>query len=148
LPLIDIVSEVAAALRALDLKRVALLGTRFTVVSRMFDRLGVDVILPKPEEVEQIHNTYMDVLKGRSTTAQIDGLREIALTLIARDGAEAALLAGTDLSMVLNEENAGFPTIDCAAAHINAIAKKLLDLRFAFGAVSRLSRPDLAKLGR
>ena len=69
----------------------------------------------------------MDVLNGRSTTAQIDDLREIARTLIARDGAEAALLAGTDLSMVLNEENAGFPTIDCAAAHIKAIAKKLLD---------------------
>lgn len=127
LPLIDIVSEVAAAVRALGLKRVALLGTRFTVESRMFDRLGVDVILPKPEEVEQIHTTYMDVLNGRSTMAQIDGLREIARTLIARDGAEAALLAGTDLSMVLNEENAGFPTIDCAAAHIKAIAKKLLD---------------------
>jgi len=89
LPLIDVVSEVAAAVRALGLKRVALLGTRFTVESRMFDRLGVDVIMPKPEEIEQIHRTYMDVLNGRNTTAQIDGLRELARTLIARDGAEA-----------------------------------------------------------
>ena len=127
LPLIDIVSEVAAAIRTLGLKRVALLGTRFTVESRMFDRLGVDVIMPKVEEIEQIHNTYMDVLSGRSTTAQIDGLRQVARTLIARDGAEAVLLAGTDLSMVLNEVDAGFPTIDCAAAHIKAIAKRLLD---------------------
>jgi len=127
LPLIDIVSEVAAAIRTLGLKRVALLGTRFTVESRMFDRLGVDVIVPKVEEIEQIHNTYMDVLNGRSTTAQIDGLRQVARTLIARDGAEAVLLAGTDLSMVLNEDDAGFPTIDCAAAHIKAIAKRLLD---------------------
>ena len=127
LPLIDIVSEVAAAIRTLGLNRVALLGTRFTVESRMFDRLGVDVIMPKVEEIEQIHNTYMDVLSGRSTTAQIDGLRQVARTLIARDGAEAVLLAGTDLSMVLNEDDAGFPTIDCAAAHIKAIAKRLLD---------------------
>jgi hypothetical protein len=28
--------------------------------------------------------------------------------------------------MVLNEHDAGFPTIDCAAVHIRAIAKKLL----------------------
>ena len=62
LPLIDMVSETAAAIRARGLKRVALLGTRFTVESRMFDRLGVDVVMPKPEEIEQIHNTYMDVL--------------------------------------------------------------------------------------
>ena len=40
LPLIDIVSEVAAAIRTRGLKRIALLGTRFTVESRMFDRLG------------------------------------------------------------------------------------------------------------
>jgi aspartate racemase len=126
LPLIDIVSEVAATIRTRGLKRVALLGTRFTVESRMFDRLGVDVIMPKAEEIDQIHDTYMDVLNGRSTAAQIEGLRQLARTLIARDGAEAALLAGTDLSAVLNENNAGFSTIDCAAAHIKAITKRLL----------------------
>src|SRR5436309_2992903 len=53
-------------------------------------------------------------------------LRDLARTLIKRDGAESALLAGTDLSMVLNEENAGFPTLDCAAVHIAAITKRLL----------------------
>ena len=41
--------------------------------------------------------------------------------------AEAVLLAGTDLSMVLNEDDAGFPTIDYAAVHIKAITKRLLD---------------------
>jgi hypothetical protein len=29
--------------------------------------------------------------------------------------------------MVLNEENAGFPTIDCAGVHIKAITQRLLD---------------------
>jgi aspartate racemase len=127
LPLIDIVSEVAAVIRTRGFKRVGLLGTRFTVETRMFDRLGVDVIVPKGEEIRQIHKTYMDVLQDRSTQEQIDGLRQIAHTLIARDGAQAVLLAGTDLSMVLNEDNAGFPTIDCAAMHIKAITKSLLD---------------------
>ena len=127
LPLIDIVSEVAEAIHTRGLKRVALLGTRFTVESRMFGRLGVDVVVPKTEEIDQIHNAYMDVLYDRSTAGQIDGLRQVARTLIERDGAEAVLLAGTDLSIVLNEDNAGFPTIDCAATHIKAITKRLLD---------------------
>src|SRR5215471_18134156 len=94
LPLIDIVSETAAAIRTRGLKRVALLGSRFTVESRMFDRLGVDVVVPKTEEIEQIHNAYMDVLNERSTSGQIEGLRQVARTLIDRDGAEAVLLAG------------------------------------------------------
>ena len=118
IPLIDMVSEVAQEIRARGLKRVALLGTRSTVESRMFGRLGVDVVMPKPDEIDFIHNTYLDVVYDRSTPEKIDRLRELANTLIKRDGAESVLLAGTDLSMVLNEGNAGFPTIDCAGVHI------------------------------
>ena len=126
LPLIDIVSEVAAEIQAWRLRRVALLGTRFTVESRMFGRLGVDVVMPKASEIEQIHNTYMDALNDRSTAKQIDELRQLARMLISRDGADAVLIAGTDLSIVLNEQNAGFRAMDCAAVHIRAITKKLL----------------------
>jgi aspartate racemase len=126
LPLIDMVSEVAEAVRARGLTRVALFGTRSTVESRMFGRLGVEVVMPKRDEIERIHNTYLDVLYDRSTPAQIDGLRELAHTLIKRDGAESVLLAGTDLSMVFDESNTGFPTIDCAGVHIAAITRRLL----------------------
>jgi aspartate racemase len=126
IPLIDMVSEVAQEIRARGLERVALLGTRSTVESRMFGRLGVDVVMPKPDEIDFIHNAYLDVVYDRSTPEKIDRLRELANTLIRRDGAESVLLAGTDLSMVLNEENAGFPTIDCAGVHIAAITRRLL----------------------
>jgi len=126
IPLIDMVSVVADEVRARGLKRIALLGTRSTVESKMFGRLGIDVVMPKPDEIAFIHNTYLDVVYDRSTPEGIDRLRDLAHTLIKRDGAEAVLLAGTDLSMVLNEENAGFPTIDCAAVHISEITRRLL----------------------
>jgi aspartate racemase len=126
IPLIDMVSVVGDAIRARGLKRVALFGTRSTVASRMFGRLDVEVVMPQPDEIDFIHNAYLDVVYDRSTPAGIDRLRELAHTLIRRDGAEAVLLAGTDLSMVLNEENAGFPTLDCAGVHIAEITKRLL----------------------
>src|SRR5215213_9344257 len=50
IPLIDMVSVVADELRARGLKRVALLGTRSSVASRMFGRLSVDVVVPTPDE--------------------------------------------------------------------------------------------------
>jgi aspartate racemase len=125
IPLIDMVSVVADEVHARGLKRVALLGTRSTVESKMFGRLGVEVVMPKPDEIDFIHNAYLDVVYDRSTPAGIDQLRDLARTLIRRDGAEAVLLAGTDLSMVMNEQNAGFPTIDCAGVHIAEITKKL-----------------------
>ena len=126
IPLIDMVATVADELRARGLKRIALLGTRSTVQSRMFGRLGVDVVMPRPDEIDFINNAYLDVVYDRSTPETIDRLRQTAHTLIRRDGAESVLLAGTDLSMVLNEENAGFPTIDCAGVHIKEITRRLL----------------------
>ena len=126
IPLIDMVATVADEIAARGLKRVALLGTRSTVQSRMFGRLGVEVVMPTPDEIDFINNTYLDIVYDRSTPAGIDRLRELAHTLIQRDGAESVLLAGTDLSMVLNEANAGFPTIDCAGVHIAEITRRLL----------------------
>ena len=82
--------------------------------------------MPKPDEIDFIHNSYLDVVYDRSTPAKIDRLRELANTLVERDGAERVLLAGTDLSMVMNEDNAGFPALDCAGVHIKAITKRLL----------------------
>ena len=127
IPLIDMVAVVGDAIRTRGLKRVALFGTRSTVASRMFGRLDVDVVMPQPDEIDFIHNAYLDVVYDRSTPGGIDRLRALAHTLVRRDGAEAVLLAGTDLSMVLNEENAGFPTLDCAGEHIKAITQRLLD---------------------
>jgi aspartate racemase len=128
LPLIDMLAEVAAKVRARGLRRVALLGTRFTVETRMFGSLSdIEVVMPQPDEIDQIHRIYMDVVTGRSTGQQTDELRGLAHKFIARDGAQAVLLAGTDLSIALNENNAGFPAIDCARIHIDAIVKRLLD---------------------
>lgn len=126
IPLIDMVQTVAEAIRDRGLKRVALFGTRSTVESKMFGRLGVEVVMPTQDEIAFIHNSYLDVVYDRSTPPGIDRLRELAHTLIKRDGAEAVLLAGTDLSMVMNEGNAGFPTLDCAGVHVNEITRRLL----------------------
>jgi aspartate racemase len=126
IPLIDMVQAVADEIAARGLKRVALFGTRSTVESRMFGRLPADVVMPQPDEIAFIHDSYLDVVYDRSTPQKTERLRELAHTLIRRDGAEAVLLAGTDLSMVMNEANAGFPTLDCAGVHIAAITKRLL----------------------
>jgi aspartate racemase len=128
LPLVNMLSEVAAAVRAKGSKRVALLGTRFTVETRMFGSLGdIEVVMPQPGEIDQIHRIYMDIVAGRGTDAQNDELRSLANKFIARDGAQAVLLAGTDLSITLDESNTGFPAIDCARVHIDAIVKRLVD---------------------
>ena len=128
LPLIDIVTTVANEVRAQRRKRIALLGTRFTIETRMFGRLeGIEVVMPRPAEIEQIHNAYMNIVNGRNPAGQVATLRDLAHIFIKRDGAEVVLLAGTDLSTEFNKDNTDFPAIDCARLHVETIVQQLTD---------------------
>jgi aspartate racemase len=128
LPLINMLTEVQQAVSARGLKRVALLGTRFTIETRMFGCLnGIETVMPEPDEIERTHLIYKDFVEGRGSDAQVEELREIARTFVTRDRAQSVLIAGTDLSMVFTESNAGFPMIDCARLHVDAIVERLLN---------------------
>ena len=95
IPLIDMVSAVADEIRARGLKRVALFGTRSTVESRMFGRLGVDVVMPKPDEIDFIHNSLSGCrLRPQHALRRSTGCASLRTRSIKRDGAEAVLLAG------------------------------------------------------
>jgi len=127
LPFVNMLTEVPQAVRARGLKRVALLGTRFTIETRMFGCLdGIDTVMPDAGEIDTIHRLYTDFVTGRGSDTQREELRKLAQTFVTRDRAEAVLIAGTDLAMVFTESNAGFPMIDCARVHIDAIVRRLL----------------------
>jgi aspartate racemase len=127
LPIVDILQVTAERLRERRLSRVALFGTKFTIDSNLFGALdGFDVVRPGDDEVDEIHRIYL----GLATRGQISAddearLRDLAHTLCRRDRVEAIVLAGTDLNLVFNEANAGFPAVDCAAAHIDAIVAQM-----------------------
>jgi len=128
LPLINMLTEVRRAVDAKGLRRVGLLGTRFTIESRMFGCLdGIETIVPAADRIEQIHELYREFVDGRGSDQKADELRRIAQALVSSDGVQSVLIAGTDLSNVFTNSNAGFPMIDCARVHIDAIVRRLLD---------------------
>lgn len=128
LPIVDILHVTVQRLHQQRLSRVALFGTRFTIDRQLFGALDAfDVVRPQDAEVDEIHRIYL----GLATQGQIAAddearLRDLAHTLCRRDRVEAIVLAGTDLNLVFNEANAGFPAVDCAAAHIDAIVAQML----------------------
>jgi len=120
LPLINLVDEIAAAIRASGYQKVALFGTRYTVESNMFGLLdGIDVVLPSPAQIDEIHNAYMHTVEGgtegRATLSRIAGELPV----------DAIVLAGTDLSLIYDESNIDFPCIDGAQIHMQAIMREL-----------------------
>jgi aspartate racemase len=118
LPLVNIVEETRKEILARGYRRVALFGTKFVVQSRMFGMLdGVEVVVP--DQVEAIHEAYMQTVRGGTEGRAV--LSKIAQELPV----DAVLLAGTDLALIFNETNTGFPHIDCAKVHIDAILREL-----------------------
>jgi aspartate racemase len=58
---------------------------------------------------------------GRVTDEQRREVFSIGRRLSQEKGAEAVLLAGTDLFLAFDGRECGFPVIDCAEIHIDAL---------------------------
>jgi aspartate racemase len=127
IPLVSLVDGIVREADDRRLKRVALFGTRFTMETELFGRLkDFDVVAPKPAEIDFIHQTYLQLVNaGSGTEQQYRGLHQLAHTLIEREGIEAIILAGTELSLVFNRANTDFPHIDGARLHLAAIMEQL-----------------------
>lgn len=124
--ILSIFDPIAAELRARKLERVALFGTIFTMQGSFWGKVtGVQIIKAQPDEMAFIGQAYQRILDGKTEPADADRLRAIAATLQKRDGVEAILLAGTDLTVMFDEATAGFPCIDVARLHIEAIVRRL-----------------------
>jgi aspartate racemase len=128
LPLVNIFDPLVKELSARSVRRVGVFGTRFVIDSALFGMAGgVEVVQPRPDEVEYIHHTYVELAqRGEGSEAQYRGLTSLALTLCKRDGVDAIILAGTDLALLFNDANIEFPYIDCAALHLQAIMQGIL----------------------
>jgi aspartate racemase len=126
-PLINIVDPIAEELRARKIRRVALFGTTFTMEGSLWGQLaGAEIVKPQPDEIVFIGQAYQRILDTQKADAgDAADLRRIAADLARRDGVEAILLAGTDLALMFDETTAGFPAIDVARLHIDAIVERL-----------------------
>jgi aspartate racemase len=127
IPLINIVEVLAAELARRGIRRVALMGSIFTVQGSLWGQLaGMEIVRPQPDEVAFVGAAYQRILDGKTEAGDADGLRRIAAKLQEHDGVETILLAGTDLTVIFDEKTAGFPCIDVAGLHIDAIVERLI----------------------
>jgi aspartate racemase len=128
LPLFNIFDPLVDELSARAIRRVAVFGTRYVMESSLYGLAGdVEIVRPSSSEMDSIHSTYLELLqKEVGTEEQHRNLTTIAHTLEQRDGVEAIVLAGTDLTLLFNEANTTFPFVDCAALHLERILEGML----------------------
>jgi aspartate racemase len=132
IPLISIVKATADAAKAAGLKRLALLGTRFTMQASFYpDALAareIEVILPNEEEQVYIHAKYMDELvPGIILPETRDRLMNIIKSLKDRAHIDGAILGGTELSLILRDETVfAVRILDTTQIHVEAAVARLI----------------------
>src|SRR6266849_3560553 len=118
IPLVSIVEATCAAAAKLKLKKIALFGTRFTMQGRfypdVFSKAGITLVVPEADEQAYIHDKYMnDLVHGIILPETRDRLLAILVKMKERDGVEALILGGTELSLIIKDaEHNGLPILD------------------------------------
>jgi aspartate racemase len=130
-PIVSIVEACAAEARRRRLKKVLLLGTRFTMEApfypRVFGRNQIEIVSPDAEDRVWAHDRYVNrLLKGEFK----DDVREEFIALITRmrdeRGIDGVVLGGTELTILLgNPVIAGLPMLDTTALHVQAIVEQI-----------------------
>ncbi|MET2956127.1 aspartate/glutamate racemase family protein [Vibrio harveyi] len=131
-PLVHIADTTAEQLVMDGIKKVGLLGTRFTMEQdfykqRLIDKFGVDVVVPSSDDQTIVHDViYNELCKGEVR----DDSRQHYLTIIEKlveQGAEAVILGCTEIAMLVESQHTDVKLYDTTEIHAKAAVEKALD---------------------
>jgi aspartate racemase len=112
LPFLNIIDEVIGNVRTRGFRRVGLLATTGTAELGLYQKQasGMEILIPEPEEQALVHQGILKI-KARQYGEACPGLQSAGQSLIRR-GAEALILACTDLPLVLTPQQFTVPVLD------------------------------------
>jgi len=131
LPLINIVTETAKAVRKSGLNKVGLLGTKLTMemdfYRKKLEEHNLEVLTPGKQEVrDYIQHTIKEEL-GRGLI--ISGTKQKYISIINEliaDGAEGIILGCTEIPMLISQADVSIPVFDTTKIHSKAIVDFVL----------------------
>jgi aspartate racemase len=128
LPVLNAIPAVDEAIRQRGLKAIGILGNMTVMQSRLYGGVtSANLVLPAGEALQAVHEAYREMaFEGRVTEARRKVFLSAGQQMMREQGADAIMLGGTDLFLAFNDENPGFPLVDCAAIHIDAIYQRSL----------------------
>lgn len=122
LPLIHIADATAKPILAAGYRKVALLGTRFTMEmdfyrGRMIDGFGLDVITPDAAGRDIVHEIIYEELVRGVTREESRRKYQVVIDNLKESGAEAVILGCTEIGLLIKPENSALPCFDTTILH-------------------------------
>lgn len=131
-PLLHIADATGSVLVAGGLRRVGLLGTRFTMEQsfyreRLAERFDLEIVVPDAPARAEVHRVIYDELcRGEVREDSRDRYRAIVRELVDA-GAEGVILGCTEVGMLLRQRDAAVPLFDTTQLHAQALVDAALD---------------------
>lgn len=130
-PLLSLVEACAEEARRRGLRRLALIGTRFTMEASFYPavcaRYRIAVVTPNGADRSWVHDRYVgELLKGEFR----DDTRQRFVSLVRRlreeERVDGVILGGTELPLLLQATViADVPALDTTELHVAAIVRRL-----------------------
>lgn len=135
IPLLHIADATAEAIQSAGIKKVALLGTRFTMEQdfykqRLVDCYALEVLVPDEEGRTLVHQViYQELCLGLVNQESRRQYQQIMAELVTQ-GAEAIILGCTEIGLLVSAEDCAVPLFDTTALHAQKAADFALSSPF------------------
>lgn len=123
IPVINALSGLESVLLESGYGKVGVLGNKVVMETRLFSSFqNTEIVVPRGASLDKVHETYMSIaVSGNVTEEQRHIIFEAGRNMCVEQGAQAVVLAGTDLFVAFDGHDCGFEYIDSALVHIEAI---------------------------
>ncbi len=123
-PLLSIIDATAERIKSTGIKKVGLLGTKFTMEDGFYQqglaKHGIETIVPDEDDRLTVHRIIFDELcLGIFKESSKEKLREIIKKLKV-NGAEGVILGCTELPLIIKQEDSELPIFDTTRIHSEA----------------------------
>jgi aspartate racemase len=130
IPLIHIAEETAKVIESKGMKKVALMGTKYTMqldfYTKKLSAKGIQTIIPGEEDIAYINNAiYSEMGKGLFLPDTKARFIQI-INKLQRSGVEAVILGCTEIPILIRQEDVDLPVFDTTAIHVDAAVNYVL----------------------
>jgi aspartate racemase len=124
IPLLHIADATAEVMKRKGLKKIGLLGTKFTMEESFYkdrlNRCGFEVVVPSKTEIQMIHDViYNELCLGKIRRSSKERFRSVIANLV-KHGAQGVVLGCTEIPLLIKQSDSNIPLFDTTAIHIKA----------------------------
>ena len=121
-PFLHIADASGHAIKAQGLKKVGLMGTRYTMEEdfyrqRLLDKYGLDVVIPDQADRDYLHQViFSELCLGKFTSESRENYLAI-IDKLRQQGAQGVILGCTEIPLLVRQEDTDLPLFNTAALH-------------------------------